>query len=94
MEYPGSIINYHLFEIREMEHFSERTFNVCLEESLDSLFKIIAFYYKHGFLIGNNPVIFWAVGLIAHMHVHTSVADRQGIGSHHAASTSMVGMNW
>ncbi len=48
MEYPGSIINYHLFEIREMEHFSERTFNVCLEESLDSLFKIIAFYYKHG----------------------------------------------
>jgi len=31
-----------------MEHLSERTVNVCQDESLNTLFKIINFYYKYG----------------------------------------------
>jgi len=41
-------INYHLKEIANIESLSERVKNICLDNSIDSLFKLIDFYKEHG----------------------------------------------
>jgi hypothetical protein len=39
-----SLINYHIEELQDLEDLSERTKNVCIEDSLDTLFKLIQYY--------------------------------------------------
>lgn len=41
-------INYHLIELKIAEGLSERAKNICLDNSLDSLFKVLEFYKEHG----------------------------------------------
>lgn len=41
-------INYHLIELKITEGLSERAKNICLDNSLDSLFKVIEFYKANG----------------------------------------------
>lgn len=41
-------INYHLIELKITEGLSERAKNICLDNSLDSLFKLLEFYKEHG----------------------------------------------
>ncbi len=42
----SKLINYHIEELKRMENLSERTKNVCLEGSLDTLFKILYYYLE------------------------------------------------
>lgn len=44
----SKLINYHIEELKQMENLSERTKNVCLEGSLDTLFKILYYYLERG----------------------------------------------
>ena len=39
-----SLINYHIEELKDLEDLSERTKNVCTDDSLDTLFKLIHYY--------------------------------------------------
>lgn len=39
-----SLINYHIEELKDLENLSERTKNVCIEDSLDTLYKLIHYY--------------------------------------------------
>lgn len=48
MEQTENRINYHIEELLKKENLSERTRNVCLDESIDTLYKIVAYYFKHG----------------------------------------------
>jgi len=48
VEQTVSKINYHIEELLKQENLSERTKNVCLDEGIETLFKIIAFYFKNG----------------------------------------------
>lgn len=41
------LINYHIEELQQMEGLSQRTKNVCLEGSLDTLNKILYYYMEH-----------------------------------------------
>jgi len=43
-----NITNFHIEEIKEFESLSERTKNVCLKGSLDTLYKILSYYLKNG----------------------------------------------
>lgn len=43
-----SPINYHLIELKITEGLSERAKNICLDNSLDSLFKVLEFYKENG----------------------------------------------
>jgi len=40
-------INYHLVELANIEGLSERVKNICLDNSIDSLFKLIEFYKEN-----------------------------------------------
>ena len=42
-----NLTNYHIEEIKLSEDLSERTKNVCLKGSLDTLYKILAYYLKN-----------------------------------------------
>jgi hypothetical protein len=42
----SKLINYHIEELKRMENLSERTKNVCIEGSLDTLFKILYYYLE------------------------------------------------
>jgi len=42
----SKLINYHIEELKRMESLSERTKNVCIEGSLDTLFKILYYYLE------------------------------------------------
>jgi len=42
-----SLINYHIEELKDLEDLSERTKNVCIEDSLDTLFKLIQYYQEN-----------------------------------------------
>ena len=42
-----TLTNYHIEEIKLSEDLSERTKNVCLKGSLDTLYKILAYYLKN-----------------------------------------------
>ncbi|MDP4291020.1 MAG: sigma factor-like helix-turn-helix DNA-binding protein [Bacteroidota bacterium] len=42
-----SLINYHIEELKDLENLSERTKNVCIEDSLDTLFKLIQYYQRN-----------------------------------------------
>jgi len=42
----SKLINYHIEELKRMENLSERTKNVCLEGSLDTLFKILYYFLE------------------------------------------------
>lgn len=44
----SKLINYHIEELKRMENLSERTKNVCLDGSLDTLFKILYYFLEHG----------------------------------------------
>lgn len=44
----SSVINYHIEEIQQMENLTERTKNVCLKGSLDTMYKILAYFLKNG----------------------------------------------
>lgn len=39
-----SLINYHIEELKDLEDLSERTKNVCTDDSLDTLYKLIHYY--------------------------------------------------
>ena len=39
-----SMINYHIEELKDLEDLSERTKNVCIEDSLDTLYKLVHYY--------------------------------------------------
>ncbi|PLW96239.1 MAG: hypothetical protein C0593_12165 [Marinilabiliales bacterium] len=41
-------INYHISELKEMENLSERTRNVCIADSIPTLYKIVEYYFKYG----------------------------------------------
>lgn len=41
------LINYHIKELKKIDHISERTKNVCLKSSLNNLYKILRFYIKN-----------------------------------------------
>lgn len=40
-------INYHIDELKEINNLSERTKKVCINGSLDNLFKILGYYFKN-----------------------------------------------
>ncbi len=42
----SKLINYHIEELKRMESLSERTKNVCIEGSLDTLFKILYYFLE------------------------------------------------
>ncbi|MEI6060702.1 MAG: sigma factor-like helix-turn-helix DNA-binding protein [Bacteroidota bacterium] len=42
----SKLINYHIEELKRMENLSERTKNVCIEGSLDTLFKILYYFLE------------------------------------------------
>jgi len=42
-----NLTNYHIEEIKQTENLSERTKNVCLKGSLDTLYKILAYFLKN-----------------------------------------------
>jgi len=44
----SKLINYHIEELKRMESLSERTKNVCIEGSLDTLFKILYYFLERG----------------------------------------------
>jgi hypothetical protein len=39
-----SLINYHIEELKDLEDLSERTKNVCIDDSLDTLYKLIHYF--------------------------------------------------
>ncbi len=41
------LINYHIDELKELNNLSERTKKVCLNSSLDNLYKILGYYFKN-----------------------------------------------
>jgi len=43
----SKLINYHIEELKEINNLSERTKKVCLNGSLDNLYKILAYYFKN-----------------------------------------------
>lgn len=44
----SNLINYHIEELKKIENLSERTKNVCLEGSLDTLYKILYYFLERG----------------------------------------------
>jgi hypothetical protein len=42
------LINYHIEELQKIDNLSERTKNVCFEDSLDTLYKILSYYRENG----------------------------------------------
>ncbi len=44
----NNLINYHILELKVIENFSERTKNICLHNSLETIYKIIQYYFEHG----------------------------------------------
>ncbi|PIE88800.1 MAG: hypothetical protein CSA04_00055, partial [Bacteroidetes bacterium] len=40
-------INYHISELKEIENLSERTKNVCISDSIPTLYKIVEYYFKY-----------------------------------------------
>ena len=42
------LVNYHIEELQKIDNLSERTKNVCFEESIDTLFRILSYYREHG----------------------------------------------
>ncbi len=44
----SNLINYHIEELKNINNLSERTKNVCLEGSLDTLYKILYYYLERG----------------------------------------------
>jgi hypothetical protein len=44
----SKLINYHIEELQKIDNLSERTKNVCFEDSLDTLYKIISYYRENG----------------------------------------------
>jgi hypothetical protein len=42
------LVNYHIEELQKIDNLSERTKNVCFEDSIDTLFKILSYYREHG----------------------------------------------
>lgn len=42
------LINYHIEELQKIDNLSERTKNVCFEDSLDTLYKILSYYKENG----------------------------------------------
>jgi len=42
------LVNYHIEELQKIDNLSERTKNVCTEESIDTLFRILSYYREHG----------------------------------------------
>jgi hypothetical protein len=44
----SNLINYHIEELKKINNLSERTKNVCLEGSLDTLYKILYYYLERG----------------------------------------------
>jgi hypothetical protein len=44
----SSLINYHIEELKNINNLSERTKNVCLEGSLDTLYKILYYFLERG----------------------------------------------
>ncbi len=47
----NSLINYHILELKVLENFSERTKNICLDNQLETLFKLISYYFEYGTFI-------------------------------------------
>lgn len=41
------LINYHIDELKELNNLSERTKKVCINGSLDSLYKILSYFFKN-----------------------------------------------
>jgi hypothetical protein len=44
----SNLINYHIEELKKIDNLSERTKNVCLEGSLDTLYKILYYFLERG----------------------------------------------
>lgn len=44
----SNLINYHIEELKSINNLSERTKNVCLEGSLDTLYKILYYFLERG----------------------------------------------
>lgn len=44
----SNLINYHIEELKQINNLSERTKNVCLEGSLDTLYKILYYFLERG----------------------------------------------
>jgi len=44
----SKLINYHIEELQKIDNLSERTKNVCFEDSLDTLYKILSYYRENG----------------------------------------------
>ncbi|MBK7173037.1 MAG: hypothetical protein IPH84_07345 [Bacteroidales bacterium] len=44
----SNLINYHIEELKNINNLSERTKNVCLEGSLDTLYKILYYFLERG----------------------------------------------
>ena len=42
-----SLVNYHLIELKIAENLSERATNICLDNELDSLFKVLDYFIEH-----------------------------------------------
>jgi hypothetical protein len=42
------LVNYHIEELQKIDNLSERTKNVCVEDSIDTLFRILSYYREHG----------------------------------------------
>jgi len=40
--------NFHISELKDMEKLSERTRNVCVANSIPTLYKIVEYYFKYG----------------------------------------------
>ena len=48
MATKSKLINYHIEELQKIDNLSERTKNVCFEDSLDTLYKILSYYRENG----------------------------------------------
>lgn len=44
----SKLINYHIEELQKIDNLSERTKNVCFEDSIDTLYKILSYYRENG----------------------------------------------
>lgn len=44
----SKLINYHIEELQKIDNLSERSKNVCFEDSLDTLYKILSYYRENG----------------------------------------------
>ena len=47
MAKQNKLINYHIEELKEINDLSERTKKVCLNGSMDNLYKILLYYFKN-----------------------------------------------